>query len=281
MTYRPTLGVLHPGSMGAAVAACARPNADRVLWCPAGRGQATAARADRAGLEQVTTLSDLLEQSDMVISLCPPGAAEDLAQLVVAVGFTGVYVEANAINPERTQRIAGLLGGSAQAVVDAAVIGSPPVGGKVARLYLSGTERAVGRVEELFAGSAVSTHVLGPGVGQASALKLAYSSYQKASRVLAAVAFGAARDHGVDGALLDVAGKRPGSYLVETGYIAKTAARAWRWGPEMEEAADMLAAAGMPDAMLRAAAQTLARWEDSKDLAEMTPDEALDRLARP
>lgn len=281
MTNRPTLGVLHPGSMGAAVAACARPNADRVLWCAAGRSEATATRAEKSGLEQVPTLADLLEQSDVLVSLCPPAAAEDLARQVAAIQFSGVYVEANAINPERVQRIAGMLAGSAQVVVDAAVIGSPPVGGKVTRLYLSGAERAVGTIEELFAGSPVSTHVLGPDVGQASALKLAYSSYQKASRVLAAVAFGVARDHGVDEALLDVAGKRPGSYLVETGYIAKTAARAWRWGPEMEEAADMLSAAGLPDEMLRAAARTLARWEDSKDLAELTPGEALDRLARP
>ncbi|MGP4009196.1 DUF1932 domain-containing protein [Streptomyces sp. 4N124] len=34
----------------------------------------------------------------------------------------------------------------------------------------------------------------------------------------------------------------------ETDYIPKTAARAWRWGPELEDAAALLADAGLPDA---------------------------------
>lgn len=280
MTEKLTLGILHPGSMGAAVALCARANA-RVLWCSEGRGDATAGRAEEAGLEPVAVLAELLERSDVVISLCPPAAAENVARDVAALHFEGVYVEANAISPDRMQRIAALVGESADSVLDGAVIGSPPVGSKTTRLYLSGPTAATGLVEELFADTQVLTYVLGTAIGQASALKLAYSSYQKASRVLAAVAFGVARDHGVDEALLDVASKRPGSYLVETGYIAKTAARAWRWGPELDEAADMLHADGLPDEMLRAAAQILARWSNSKDLAGLTPDEALDRLSGP
>ncbi|MFF2352458.1 DUF1932 domain-containing protein [Kitasatospora sp. NPDC058115] len=267
--------------MGAAVAACARPNAARVLWCPVGRSPETAARAERAGLEPAADLDDLLRQAHVVLSLCPPAAAEDVARAVAERQYAGVYVEANAINPERSQRIADLLVGSTHAVVDGAVIGSPPIGGKRTRLYLSGPADALALLEGLFAGSPVETPVLGNDIGQASALKLAYSSYQKASRVLAALAFGAARAHGVDEALLDVAGKRQGSYLTETGYIAKTATRAWRWGPEVEEAADLLASAGLPDEVLRAAAQTLARWDSSKGLTELTPDEALDRLAQP
>ncbi|MFI8454191.1 DUF1932 domain-containing protein [Kitasatospora sp. NPDC085464] len=281
MSTKPIIGILHPGSMGAAVAACARPNAERVLWCPAGRSPATAGRAEAAGLEPVGSLEDLLMQADVVLSICPPAAAEDVARVVAEHHFGGVYVEANAINPERARRIADLVGSDARAVVDGAVIGSPPVGTKRTRLYLSGAESAVSLVEQLFIGSAVTTPALGPEIGQASALKLAYSSYQKASRVLAAVAFGAARAHGVDDALLDVASKRQSSYLPETGYIAKTAARAWRWGPEMDEAADMLSGVGLPDEVLRAVSQTLVRWENSKDLAELTPDEALDRLSRP
>ncbi|MFE7935505.1 DUF1932 domain-containing protein, partial [Streptomyces sp. NPDC057456] len=55
----------------------------------------------------------------------------------------------------------------------------------------------------------------------------------------------------------------------------------WRWGPELEEAADALAAAGLPPEMLRAAASTLARWHDVKDDSELTLTDALDRLANP
>ncbi|MGW7260678.1 DUF1932 domain-containing protein [Streptomyces sp. NPDC054834] len=276
---QPTVGILHPGSMGASVAACAATNAAEVLWCEAGRSEASAARAAQFGLTAVASLPELLERSDVVISLCPPAAAEDLARDVAAHEFAGVYVEANAINPTRVQRIATLLEPDAT-VVDGGVVGSPPVGGKSPTLYLSGGGDATARIEALFAGTAVQTAVLGTEVGKASALKLSYASFQKTSRVLVALAVGMAREHGVDQELLEVASKRTDSYLAEPAYVAKTAARAWRWGPELEEAAETLAAAGLPPEMLRAAASTLARWDDAKD-SKLTLTDALDRLAQP
>ncbi|MEU8718297.1 DUF1932 domain-containing protein [Streptomyces sp. NPDC048663] len=277
---QPTVGILHPGSMGAAVAACAATNAASVLWCEAGRSPATVARAQHFGLTGVATLAELLDRSDIVISLCPPAAAEDLAGKVAGHAFTGVYVEANAINPERTARIADLLGTTA-AVVDGGVIGSPPVGGKTPTLYLSGPTAAVTTVDELFAGTDVQTGLLGAEIGKASALKLAYASFQKTSRVLVALSVGLAHAHGVDQELVKVAARRSDSYLAEPEYIAKAAARAWRWGPEMEEVADTLAAVGLPPEMLRAAAATLACWNDAKDDAELTLADALTRLAQP
>ncbi|MEU9083377.1 DUF1932 domain-containing protein [Streptomyces sp. NPDC048357] len=277
---QPTVGILHPGSMGAAVGACAATNAAAVVWCAAGRSSASAARAAQFGLTAMATLSELLERSDIVLSLCPPAAAEDLARDVARHGFAGVYVEANAISPERAQRIAALLEPDAT-VVDGGVVGSPPVGSKTPTLYLSGAVAATGRIEALFAGTAVRTAVLGTEIGKASALKLAYASFQKTSRVLVALAVGMAREHGVDQELIEVASRRTDSYLSEPEYIAKTAARAWRWGPELEEAADALAAAGLPTEMLRAAAATLARWNDAKDAGELTLTDALDRLAQP
>ncbi|MFE0737454.1 DUF1932 domain-containing protein [Streptomyces sp. NPDC058855] len=277
---QPTVGILQPGSMGAAVAACAATNAAAVLWCETGRSAASAERAAQFGLTPVATLSELLDRSDIVISLCPPAAAENLARDVAGHRFAGVYVEANAINPERAQRIAALLEPDA-AVVDGGVVGSPPVRGKTPTLYLSGPASATARIEELFAGTAVRTAVLGTELGKASALKLSYASFQKTSRVLVALAVGMAREHGVDQELIEVASRRTDSYLSEPQYVAKTAARAWRWGPELEEAADALAAAGLPPEVLRAAASTLARWHEVKDDGELTLTDALDRLAQP
>jgi 3-hydroxyisobutyrate dehydrogenase-like beta-hydroxyacid dehydrogenase len=275
-----TVGILHPGSMGAAVAACAAANAANVLWCSAGRSPASANRAERFGLEPVPTLPQLLRRCDTVISLCPPAAAEDLAREVAGHGFAGVYVEANAISSARTQRIAALLT-QARAVVDGGVVGSPPIGGKSPTLYLSGPADATAETEALFTGTAVRTKTLGSTVGQASALKLAYASFQKTSRVLVALSYALAREHGVDQELRDIAGRRSDSYLAEPEYVAKAAARAWRWGPEMEEVADMLEAASLPPDMLRAAAATLARWDGAKDDDELTLNDALDQLAHP
>ncbi|OKI95068.1 DUF1932 domain-containing protein [Kitasatospora sp. CB01950] len=273
------LGVLHPGSMGAAVAACAVSAGARVLWCSAGRSNATVARAERFGLEPVTELSELLERAEVVLSLCPPAAAEDLAAEVASHGFGGLYVEANAIGPERARRIAELLTGSARAVVDGAVIGSPPIDSKRARLFLSGPQQETALVERLFADTAVTTPVLGEEIGQASALKLSYTTYQKASRVLAALSFGLAQHHGVGEELLAIASGRSGSYLLEPDYIPKVAARAWRWAPEMGEAAAALRSAGLPDEVLRAVADTLGRWSSAKDATTLTIEQALALLA--
>ncbi|MDX2544168.1 DUF1932 domain-containing protein [Streptomyces sp. WI04-05B] len=263
MTY--IIGLLHPGSMGSAFGAQLRARGHTVLWCPDGRSDTTRRRAEHAGLAP-EALPELISRSDVLLSLCPPAAAEETAAQVAELGMAGagaIYVEANAVSPSRVQRIADRL--APMPVIDAAVVGSPPVGGKSPTLYLSGPSEQVDRIVELFAGTEVQTHVLGDSIGQASALKLAYSSYQKVSRVLAAVAYGAADTYGVADELLVIAAKRTRSYLVETDYIPKTAARAWRWGPELEDAAALLADAGLPDSLMRAAAETLARWDGNKD----------------
>ena len=277
---QPTVGILHPGSMGATIAACAAPNAATVVWCSAGRSAASTKRAEQFGLTPVATLTELLDRSDIVISLCPPTAAEGLAHEVAGQRFDGLYLEANTINPERTARIAGLLEPAAT-VLDGGVVGSPPVCGKTPMLYLSGPAAATARIERLFAGTAVQTTVLGTEIGKASALKLAYASFQKTSRVLVALAVGVAREHGVDQELIEVVSRRTDSYLAEPEYVAKTAAHAWRWSPELEEAADALEAAGLPPEILHAAADTLARWHDAKDDSGLTLTDALDRLAQP
>jgi len=271
-----TVGLLHPGSMGAAVGAQLRFRGHTVLWCPAGRSGATRRRAEEAGFES-SALSELVSRSEVLLSLCPPAAAEEVAaQVAAAEGRAdAIYVEANAVSPSRVQKIAGLL--APMPVVDAAVVGSPPVGGKSPMLYLSGAGEHTDRVVDLFAGTDVRTQVLGDAIGKASALKLAYSSYQKVSRVLAAVAYGAAEAHGVGNELLVIAGKRSRSYLVETDYIPKTAARAWRWGPEIDDAAGLLADAGLPDSLMRAAVETLVRWDGNRD-EELDIAEALKAL---
>jgi 3-hydroxyisobutyrate dehydrogenase-like beta-hydroxyacid dehydrogenase len=259
------IGLLHPSSMGAAFGAQLRASGHIVLWCPNGRSDTTRRRAERAGLE-AAALSELVSRSDVLLSLCPPAVAEETAGQVAELGMSEagtIYVDANAVSPPRVVHIADRL--APMPVIDAAVVGSPPAGGKSPTLYLSGAVEQTDRIAELFAGTDVRTHFLGDSIGKASALKLAYSSYQKVSRVLAAVAYGAADTYGVADELLVIAAKRTRSYLVEIDYILKTAARAWRWGPELEDAAALLADAGLPDSLMHAAAATLARWDGNRD----------------
>lgn len=147
---RITVGMLHPGRMGAAVAGQLRRRGTTVLWSPHGRSHATTARAAAAALEPVDDLSVLLARADVVLSLCPPAAAEDVARQIADHGFVGkIFIEANAIAPQRVRCIAHML--PKVTVVDAAVIGSPPVGGKRPKLYASGPSAALDRLDDLFA----------------------------------------------------------------------------------------------------------------------------------
>ncbi|MFF8508035.1 DUF1932 domain-containing protein [Streptomyces sp. NPDC015492] len=260
----PLVTLLHPGSMGAAVGAQLRARGFTVLWCPEGRSEATRRRAEEAGLEG-TSFEEAVRRADIVLSLCAPSAAEDVAARVATLGLAegAVFVEANPLAPERVVALAA--GMRPARVIDGAVVGSPPTGGKSPRLYLSGESAAAGRVADLFEGTDVVARVVGQELGQASVLKLIYSAYQKTSRLVAALAYGAADAYGVTDELLDMAGGRTRSYLMETDYIPKTAARAWRWAPELADAAALLDSVGLPADTVRAAAETLQRWSPDTD----------------
>ncbi|MGH3789832.1 MAG: hypothetical protein ACRDRU_06170 [Pseudonocardiaceae bacterium] len=104
MSAAVTVGLLHPGRMGAAIATQIMCSGHAVLWCPDGRSTATVRRAEAAGLRPAP-LGELLANSAVVLSVCPPAVAEEIASMVAGFGYRGSYVEANAISPARMQRI--------------------------------------------------------------------------------------------------------------------------------------------------------------------------------
>ncbi|MET9694760.1 NAD(P)-binding domain-containing protein [Streptomyces sp. NPDC006514] len=121
-----TVTLLHPGAMGAAVAAQAVKAGHEVLWVPEGRSESTHQRAKETGAIACNSLGEALERSEIVLSICPPQVAEDVATTVAGHGFAGVYVEANAINPQRMQRIAEEIR-PGTTVLDGAIFGRRPV----------------------------------------------------------------------------------------------------------------------------------------------------------
>lgn len=272
-----TVGLVHPGRMGAAVGRELAGAGTRVVWCRDGRSEATVRRAGEAGLDPVPDLAALAAASDLVISLCPPAAAEDVADAVAEAGFDGLYVEANAISPARTARIASRF----EAMVDGCVIGPPPSPSAGARLYLSGESRRVAEVAALFTGTAVEAVAVEGEVGRASALKMAFGSYNKASAALAAVSHALADAHGVGEELMTEARRLTLSQLAAPEGLPSAAARAWRWAPEMEEGASTFRDSGLPDDLARAAAAVFERWAADRDDFEISLADALAHLRRP
>jgi 3-hydroxyisobutyrate dehydrogenase-like beta-hydroxyacid dehydrogenase len=259
MSASVTVGLLHPGRMGAAIGAQIANNGHTVRWCPNGRSPATCHRAEDAGLRPAP-LGQLLADSEIVVSICPPAVAEEIATTVAGTGYRGIYVEANAISPARLHRITARLTDAGAVVVDGCIFGSPPGGQPPARLYLAGAPIASGRVVELFVGSLVDAGILGEHPGQASALKMTFACFQRTSRIAAALAHALADDHGITDALLIEAQRMPRDILANRDFLPSVAARAWRWAPEMREVASTLDAQRLPPDLALATADVLQRW---------------------
>jgi hypothetical protein len=85
-----TIGVLHPGEMGATVGAVLRARGETVLWASAGRSAATKTRAEEARLEDAGAVEELARRCDVIISLCPPHVATEVARPLAS--FDGIYV---------------------------------------------------------------------------------------------------------------------------------------------------------------------------------------------
>jgi 3-hydroxyisobutyrate dehydrogenase-like beta-hydroxyacid dehydrogenase len=246
-----TIGVLHPGSMGAAVGGALAGAGHEVLWVSGGRSAATARRAEAVGLTDAGTLGALLERSAVVLSICPPDAAAEVAAEVA--GFDGIYVDANAISPHRATEIAQRVG---PAYVDGGIVGPPPVRPGTTRLYLSGDPGPAHAVAALFAGTALDARVLeGHGATAASALKMAYAAWTKGTAALLLATQRTAGALGVADALHEewaISQPQLEARLAAAGESATS--KGWRWVGEMREIADTFESAGQPGGFHRAAA---------------------------
>ena len=74
-----TVALLNPGAMGVTIGASAKAVGSAVLWASAGRGAATRNRAEASGFEERDDLAAVLAEAEVVLSVCPPHAALDLA----------------------------------------------------------------------------------------------------------------------------------------------------------------------------------------------------------
>jgi len=247
------VGVLHPGEMGAVVAGALRERGETVLWASAGRGAATAERAEAAGLEDAEDIAEVRSRCEILLSICPPHAAVEVAR--EASGFTGIYVDANAIAPG-TARLA--IAKLQPRLVDGGIVGPPPSRPGTTRLYLSGGEAA--EVAALFAGTNLETRVLCGEPGAASALKAAYAGWTKGSAALLLTMRELARAEGVEDALLEE-WRLSIPELEEHVAGAQRSARrkGWRWVGEMEEIGHSMAAHDLPTGFHEAAAEVFRR----------------------
>jgi hypothetical protein len=223
--------------MGASVGRALQANRHEVLWASEGRSPSTHERART--FRDVGSVAALVGEAELILSICPPHAALDVAR--EAEGFGGVYVDANAISPMRAQEVAAIQ----PRFVDGGIVGGPP-DEPGTTLYLSGSGAA--SVAVLFVGSNLEPRV----VADASAVKMAYAAWSKGTAAMLLAIRDVARHFGIEDEWA-LAAPELAQRLPRAEHAAAT--KGWRWIGEMEEIADTFAAAGQPDGFHRAAAR--------------------------
>jgi 3-hydroxyisobutyrate dehydrogenase-like beta-hydroxyacid dehydrogenase len=252
-----TVGLLHPGEMGAAVGGCLVSVGHTVLWNPAGRSRASTGRALSAGLSG-EGMAAVLSRSAVILSICPPHAALDVARQVAEAGYGGVYVDANAISVATAAEVASAVTAGGASYVDGGIIGPPPEEPGRTRLYLAGSR--ADEVRALFARSALDARIAEGAPFAASAVKMAYAAWTKGTSALLLATRALARAEGVEQTLLaEWALSQPALGRQSERAAGSAASKGWRWIAEMQEIAASMTAAGLPDGFHQAAAEVFAR----------------------
>jgi 3-hydroxyisobutyrate dehydrogenase-like beta-hydroxyacid dehydrogenase len=216
----------------------------------------------------------------VIISICPPHAAEKVALQVVEAGFNGLYLDANAISPQRAFKLGQMMKATGIRFVDGGIIGGPAWKPMETSMYLSGEH--ANKIAACFSKGPLETKIIGNEIGKASALKMCYAAYTKGTTALLSAILAAAES-------LDVREELYQQWDVdEQGFaeqmnrrVVRVTAKAWRFEGEMKEIASTFREAGLPDGFHLAATEVYSRMARFKDASETPPlDDVLKTLLK-
>ena len=261
------IGILHPGEMGISVAASAINNGYRVYWASENRSDKTGLRAEKYGLIESDSLIELCHTCEIIFCICPPHAAEAVANSVIKHGFNGYYLDANAISPQRSIKIGQSMEANGISFIDGGVIGGPAWKPKETFLYLSGKDANI--IADCFMKGPLETKIIGDEIGKASALKMCYAAYSKGTTALLAAILATAESLDVREELYQQWDMDDPNFSEQVNRrVTRATAKAWRFEGEMHEIASTLKDAGLPNGFHEAAAEVYRRLANFKDSAE-------------
>ncbi|QLE54397.1 NAD(P)-dependent oxidoreductase [Nostoc sp. TCL26-01] len=275
-----TVGILSPGDMGQAIASVLNQHELKTIAALENRSLRTRQLAAAANIEDVGSLTQLVIESDVVLSVLVPAAAAEVAKQVAEVidnvGKPILYVDANAIAPQKVKRIAHLIESVGGTFVDAAIIGPPPrVPGRT-RIYASGKQAS--EFQQL-GNYGLDIRVIGDEIGQASGLKMSYAALTKGLTAIGTELLIAAHRLGLDEELWqEVSHSQPELAAILTRSIPSMTPKAHRWIGEMEEIAETFQELGLTERIFYGAADVY-RLVNDTSLGQETPEESnRDRL---
>jgi 3-hydroxyisobutyrate dehydrogenase-like beta-hydroxyacid dehydrogenase len=234
---RPTVAVIAPGNMGAAIGARLTQHGADVVTSLTGRSAASVKRARDAGMRDASNAE--IAAADFVLSVVPPGDARALAETLKpalqASNRKPVYVDCNAVSPDTAKGIAATIMEAGCPFVDGGIIGGPPREGYDPAIYVSGPEAA--RVERL-GDFGLRIRNLNGALGDASALKMSYGGLTKGLVALASALVLAAERAGVSEALRAELAESQVPMLAQLSRnVPAMFPKAYRWVAELEEVA--------------------------------------------
>jgi 3-hydroxyisobutyrate dehydrogenase-like beta-hydroxyacid dehydrogenase len=175
------IAIMSIGEMGFHWAKLLKGHGVEVLTYDKDRGEVSRKRGENAGVKSVGSLTDLVRQSDLIVSIVVPSAAIDVAKKIAEAVKTAarknlIFLDANAISPMTAEEIAKNLQPAGVSFVDGCIIGSAARMGKGTIVYVSGPEANHLQILEKFN---IPVKVLGASTSQASAFKVVYAGLTK------------------------------------------------------------------------------------------------------
>ena len=233
-----TVAILSPGDMGHAVGRALGDSGLQVVACVEGRSERTCRLARRANIRSVPSLSDLVSEADVVLSILVPaeavGAARQIADAMRVAGSTVLFADCNAVSPKTSRAIGDIVADAGGRYVDAGIVGSPP-GRDVPRFYVSGPDSDV--MSELD-GRGIDVRPVGGVIGAASGVKMCYAALTKGTWGLYVAVLTAAEAMGLsDEVRNELSESQPEAYGRMRRDVPRLGAKAARWVGEMEEIA--------------------------------------------
>jgi 3-hydroxyisobutyrate dehydrogenase-like beta-hydroxyacid dehydrogenase len=265
------LGILHPGQMGSYVAKTALNSGCEVRWVAGGRSRETLTRAEELNLIDAGSLSELCAGCEVIVSVCPPHTAVEVATAVSDCHFGGMYIDANAVSPEKSAQIGEIVKTGGAAYVDGGIIGNPQPEPGHTWLYLAGPEAS--QAAACFHAGPLTTRILSEQTGSASAIKMCFAAWTKGSTALLCTILAAAEQLGIRNELLEQWSQNGSDFAERAkGRTQRVTAKAWRFAGEMEEIAATFAAAGVPTGFHQGAGdiyQRLSRFKGAASTPEL------------
>lgn len=252
-----TVGLLSPGEMGHVVAKVLIEHGMPVVTCLEDRSELTRSLAIEVDIHEVESYDQLVNESDMILSILVPAEAKNVAERVVkstdATGSKVIYVDCNAIAPNTTKSLNKLMTEAGNTFVDTGIIGPPPRKKTTTRFYASGKD--AGKFEALKK-YGLDIRNVGPEIGQASGLKMCYAALTKGTAALSTELLVAASKMGLIESLKEefqLSQLQPYTAL-ERG-LPGMPTKARRWVGEMEEIAKTFEDVGLTPKIYQGAAE--------------------------